>query len=372
MKPAETQPRDVLRELGEQFRHLEHVQAREPAQSTYRRRIGRELDELAARFEHTLGEWVDDEALRRRWRAFLHGRGGAPDEPTIPAPPLFLGRNEAGALVEVRARGDGYDVLVDGARYDRDDSPWQLEPDMREPFWIANMLCEEVFVAPDDAVLALADFVAGRAPPPWRWARALVEDGLVDVQLALTPRGARRLRRAPSLAPPPRARNMVVVVADAARARVLVLDQTELPRLIEVAEITNPLARARDRELVSQARPAARELPILPRGDTSDHRDVRRREAERHFAARIAEEAAAVWRGYPRCEVIVAAGPAMLGLLRPALARAVRAGGCTVRELARELTKLTPSALHDQLADQALLPPRGRAAPLQPIPGQPV
>ena len=369
MKPAESQPRDVLRELGEQFRHLEHVQAREPAQSTYRRRIGRQLDELSAKFEHTLAEWVDDEALRRRWRTFLRGKGGAPEEPTISVAPLFLGRNDAGALVEVRPRGDGYELLVDGALYDRDDAPWRLEPDMREPFWIANMVCEELFTSPDEAVLALSEFVAGRAPPPWRWARVLVQDGLVDVQFALTPRGARRLHRTPSLAPPPRGRNLCVVVADASRARVLVLDDSELPHLVLVAEITNPLARARDRDLVSQAR---RDVPILPRGDTSDHRDVHRREAERHFAARIAEEAAAVWRSYPRCEVILAAGPAMLGLLRPVLARSVRASGCTVRELARDLTKLTPSALHDQLADQALLPPRGRAAPLQPIPGQPM
>ena len=372
MKPTDSQPRDVLRELGSEYRHVENQHAREPAHSTYRRRLARQMDDLAVHFERLLDEWVDDEGLRRRWRAYLRGRDAAPDEPTIPVPPLFRGRNDAGALVEVIPRGDGHDIVVDGALHDRDSLPWELDPDMREPIWVGDMSCEEVFVVPEEAVRALADFTAGRAPPPWRWVRALVEDGLVDLHFAVTPRGARRLHRTPELAPPPRARNLCVVVADAVRARVFVLDGTELPRLVEVAELTNPLARARDRELVSQVRPAAREAPFMPRGDTSDHRDVRRREADRHFAARIAEEASAVWRGYPRCEVIVAAGPAMLGLLRPALAHAVRTSGCSVRELARELTKLTPSALHDQLAAQALLPPRGRAAPLQPIPGQPM
>jgi protein required for attachment to host cells len=166
-----------------------------------------------------------------------------------------------------------------------------------------------------------------------------------------------------------------VVVADASRARVLVLEpdretgDAAASELVEVAEITNPLVRARSAAVPSH-----------------DRRDI-----DRHFAAEIAEEAAAVWSCYPPCELILAAGPAMLALLRPAIqARtggpidatgsfaprpAGRAGTVPTRqrlasrvdpsgihELVRDLVKLSGPRLRDELAGAGLVPPRGAAA----------
>ena len=64
-----------------------------------------------------------------------------------------------------------------------------------------------------------------------------------------------------------------------------------------------------------------------------------------------------MWRRYPSCELIVAASPVMLGLLRPAIDRQIRAEDqIAMHELARDLTKLTAAELHDLLAEAELLP----------------
>jgi protein required for attachment to host cells len=144
-----------------------------------------------------------------------------------------------------------------------------------------------------------------------------------------------------------------VVVADASRARVLVLeparetDDAAASELVELAEITNPGVRAR-----SAAGPS-----------------YDRREIERHFAAEIAAEAAAVWSCYAPCELIVAAGPAMLAALRSAIRHRIgdpigaRIDGpiapSGIHELARDLVKLSGPRLRDELAGAGLVPARG-------------
>jgi hypothetical protein len=45
----------------------------------------------------------------------------------------------------------------------------------------------------DEALEALADFLDEGGSPPWEYASELLADGLVDVHLALTPRGHRAL-----------------------------------------------------------------------------------------------------------------------------------------------------------------------------------
>jgi len=149
-------------------------------------------------------------------------------------------------------------------------------------------------------------------------------------------------------------RTFCVVVADASRARVLVLEpetgDAPASELVEVAEITNPLVRARS---------AA--------GRSHEIRHAIRHEIERHFAAEIAAEAAAVWACYPPCELILAAGPVMLAALRPAIR--ARTGGASrgidpsgIHELARDLVKLSGPRLRDELAGAGLVPARGGAA----------
>jgi protein required for attachment to host cells len=71
--------------------------------------------------------------------------------------------------------------------------------------------------------------------------------------------------------------------------------------------------------------------------------------------------------------VAIVASPSMLGALRPVLER-TQAGPqrWSIHELARDLTRLAPPAIHDALAADGLLPPRGRMPPTVPQPGRPV
>jgi protein required for attachment to host cells len=177
---------------------------------------------------------------------------------------------------------------------------------------------------------------------------------------------------------PWRARNFCAVVADAARARVLALD-VERPvagpmtsELVELASVTNPALRAIDSAAVSDSGSGRRGGARTPLHSTPDHRDHRRRDIERHFAAFIAEEAAAVWRQYPSCELVVVAPPVMLGLLRPAIDRQLRAKEqITIKEVLGDHTKLSTPKLHDLLAESTFLPARGRRAPIMSTPGLP-
>lgn len=374
------EPIHLLRRLGDEYRHVEQEHHREPSsREAVRHRLADQMRELEGQFERILAEWTTDEALRESWRAFLRGRGPAPDGPRIALPPLFKGRTDAGTLVEIRPARDGYDILVDGARSDHSSVPWHLDPETRGPVRIGPHACEETFEAPPAAIAALTEFLAGQAEPPWRWARELLEDGLIDPELALTPRGRRCLDRARPAAPPPaRARNFCVVVADAARARVLALDVERAvagpttSELVELASLTNPMLRAIDSATVSDSGSGRRGGAKTPLHSTPDHRDHRRRDIERHFAASIAEEAAAVWRKYPSCEIVVVAAPVMLGLLRPAIDRQLRAKDqITIHEIVGDHTKLSAPKLHDLLAGSRLLPERGRRPPTMPTPGLP-
>lgn len=381
MKKPSFDPLDLLRRLGDEYRHVEQEHLREPAsRNATRNRLAEQLHELEEHFERVLAEWTTDDKLRASWRDFLRGRGPAPDEPRLTRPPLFRGRTDAGSLVELRASDDGgYDIFVDRQRSDHQSVPWHLDPDMRGRVQIGELSCDEEFAASPDAITALSEFVGGRAEPPWRFAHELFEDGLVDPELGLTPRGRRCLDRGrTAAAPPPRGRNICVLVADGARARVLVLDvdrsgpPPEISALVEVAELTNPALRARDTEMTSDTRMGRRGGASTPLRPTNDHRDHHRRDLERHFAALVAAEAAGVWRGYPSCELVVVAAPVMLGLLRPALERHIRAKDVIeIHEVASDLTKLSPSMLHDLLTERGLLPPRGRRSPILPTPGQP-
>jgi len=380
VKRQRFEPLDLLRRLGDEYRRVEQEHHREPAyRGAIRHRLADQMRELEAHFERVLVEWTTDEALRATWRSFLRGRAPAPDEPRMAQPPLFKGRTDAGTIVEIRPVSDGYDISIDGARSDHTSVPWHLDPDARGPVLIGEHACDETFDAPPEAVAALTEFLAARGEPPWRWARELLEDGLIDPAFALTPRGRRCLGRArPVTQPAPAAQNFCVLVADAARARVLVLavDRERIgpptAALVEVADLTNPMLRARDVEAVSDSGTGRRGGAKTPLHATPDHRDHRRRDIERHFAALVAEDAAGVWRRYPSCELIVVASPVMLGLLRPAIERQIRAKDLVeIHELARDLTKLSAPMLHDLLAEAALLPERGRRAPLKPAPGLP-
>lgn len=364
-------PIEDLRQLGRKYHHLQQEHQREAPNSATRRRLETELEQLTARFKRLLEHWVREASLREDWLRYLHHGAPAPEQPEIALPPLFRGTTESGADIVIQVAADGgYDIYLDGALSMHEMVPWHLDPDAIEPVQVGEHSCRERFDAPEEAVIALADFLSTEgAQPPWRWFRALFEDGLVDAELAVTPRGRRRLTRGARPRPASGEHvNFCVLVVDAARARVLTLEtvadecQPTLDELVEVGDITNPERRARASEFFSDNRPGLRrEGSHGPRHGVDDRRDRHRRVMDQRFAELAANQAAEIWRRFPSCRVIVVAAPPMLGLLRPVIAERNRdPSPYETRELPRDLTRLAPSALHDALAKARLLPARGR------------
>lgn len=372
---------DVLVRLAAEYRHFQQEHEREPAERPTRRVLAAKVRRLGERFTQLLEQWVDDEDLRAQWTRHLLAGGEPPDEPHIEPPPLFAGITEAGSRVEIRLADDGgYDLLVDGRIERHETTRWHLDPDMIEPFQIGEYTCREVFDAPAEAIEALAAFVgASGVEPPWRFARALLADGLIDVNFGLMPRGRRAIGRGgPRLSEGPAYLSFGVLAVDGGRSRVFVLrtdDGEQVPTvspLVEVAQTTNPDRRAKDSELFTDSRPGLRrEAPQSPQHGVNDRRDGHRRDTERRFAAQVVAEAGRVFREHGVTRVAVVANPAMLGTLRPALKELANVPW-TVREIARDLSRLSPPALHDALAEDGALPPRGRMPSTRPQPGVPL
>lgn len=371
----------LLARLGSEYRHVQQEHDREPVDHPTRRVLEGKLRRIGERFEQLLAQWVQDEELRGRWTQYLRAGGDPPEGPEMAAPPEFKGITDAGSHVEVRAGDDGgYDVVVDGRVESHEFVPWYLEPDMIEPIRIGDHTCREVFDAPAEAVRALSTFLdTPGSAPPWAWGRALLEDGLIDDNFGLTPRGRRRLGKVTTRPGEGPARTTYgVLAADTARARLFVLhaeggaEAPTLAPLVEVSQSTDPDQRARDSEVFADTRPGLRrEGPHGPRHGVSDRREGHRREVARRFAAHVVEEAGRVWREHGVSRAVVVASPEMLGVLR-AVSSNAGAQPWSVQEEARDLSRLSAPALHDALADDGLLPPRARLSPTRPQPGVPI
>jgi protein required for attachment to host cells len=366
-------PSELLAQLARDYHRVQQAHAREARHGATRRKIAAEMERIAHRFERVLDHWssAEDEELREVWRVHLYEGGPPPDAPTVEPPCSFKGETDAGARLEIRPASDGgYDIMLDGARIEHSALPWHLNPEAREPFRIGEYWCRERFDAPPEAVRALARFVATpESVPPWRWAAELFQDGLIDSEFALTPRGRRALvgeQEEAGAAPEPG--SYCVIAADAGRARILTLeinessDSAQPTSLVEISDLSNPARRARDRDLFSDTRPGLRrEGAHGPRHAVDDGRASQRQEADKRFAELVAEQAEAAWRRHPTCHVVLVAPPRMLGTLRPALARRHPCPATSeIEELDKDLSQLAPAALHDALAQAGLLPARAR------------
>jgi hypothetical protein len=182
-----------LTDIAAEYRHVLEEHRRAGARSSSRRHLERRLDLLDGRFERLLAHTPDDPETRAGWRAHLHHGAAAPSAAEVEAPLLFRGRSDAGAEVVVRRLGPReLDVVVDGAQVERlvsADELLSVIPGLA--FEVGGRLYDEIFLASDDALGALrAALDGGRAAPA---DRELWLDGLVDRELALTPRGRRAL-----------------------------------------------------------------------------------------------------------------------------------------------------------------------------------
>lgn len=157
------------------------------------------------------------------------------------------------------------------------------------------------------------------------------------------------------------------VVTDAARARLFTLEPVEFPevqsgpRLIEREAFVNPEKDLPESELFSTSKAGRNRAPQGgPSHGYDDHRSQHTDEYERRFARVVADETMKLAQAHGARQVVLAAQPRMLGFLRQELDTLTR-NGIEVRELAKDLSKLSATQVHDHLAKEKLLPPCKRA-----------
>lgn len=187
--------REELEALVRHYHHVESEHERAHPQGSVRRHLELRLDHDRRRFEHLLTEYVPDESARDAWRDFLHHRGGEPSGPPAIRPVVFKGRSQAGSLLEARRDPSGELVVeVDGQLMERVGGPTiRIEEGRPAVFWLDGTEFREAFYAGPSAVQALRRFRASGGDPPWDHASALLSDGLIDADFALTARGRRAL-----------------------------------------------------------------------------------------------------------------------------------------------------------------------------------
>ena len=152
-----------------------------------------------------------------------------------------------------------------------------------------------------------------------------------------------------------------VVVADGAKARLFALQAADVgeggPNLVEISGLANPEAEAAGKEIYSDDK-SGRNASSGGGGahGYDDHRNQHIDEIERRFAKNVAAAATdAVQRNKSGC-LVVAAEPRMMGHLRDAMGPAV--AGLKVKEVVKDLTKLSVHELHEHLAADKVLPAR--------------
>jgi len=156
----------------------------------------------------------------------------------------------------------------------------------------------------------------------------------------------------------------LVVVADGTCARFFSLEAAVQPsvesgpHLLELDDLVNPEHEQGGGDKHSSTRTG---LNLNQRGGPShgydDHRAQHEQEHERRFARDIAARAIALAQQHHAAHLVVTAEKHMLGLLRDALKIPAKSG-IEVRELAKDLTKLKPTQVHDHLATAGVVPAR--------------
>jgi protein required for attachment to host cells len=159
-----------------------------------------------------------------------------------------------------------------------------------------------------------------------------------------------------------------IAVVDASRARLFTLERSAdggelLEELVEQRDLANPARRLRPSELFSDTRPGTGRTGGVQYA-FDDHRDAHVDRLDAEFARAVVDELAALLRSARAQRLILCASPRMLGALRD-VGRELRRDMLVIDEVPRDLVKLTPTDLRDQLASYGLLPQRsapGRSA----------
>jgi protein required for attachment to host cells len=158
----------------------------------------------------------------------------------------------------------------------------------------------------------------------------------------------------------------LVVVASAARARFFTLEPAEFPELesgpnlVDQGELLNPQARTPERELFADSKTGRGRAP---RGSSAhgydDHREQHEDESERRFSREVLEKAKRMAEQNDVRQIVLAASTRMIPFLRLDMERLMKQG-LEVRELIKDMSKLTPEQIQDHLAKEQALPARRR------------
>lgn len=159
-------------------------------------------------------------------------------------------------------------------------------------------------------------------------------------------------------------RDYLVVVADGTCARFFTLESAAQssvesgPHLLEHDDLVNTEHEQAGGDKYSTTRTG---VNLNPRGGPShgydDHRAQHEQEHEHRFARDIAARAVSLAQENHAGHLVLTAERHMLGLLRDALKIPVKSG-IELRELAKDLTKLAPTQIHEHLAAAGVLPAR--------------
>lgn len=181
-------PVSELGKIAREFRHLKAQRSNESPEGSWRRQHAARMDELEQSFETLVQRWVPDADEQARWHAHFHRGDEDPEEFEADEPPLFRGRSELGGVLVVRVDNDEQKLLLDGAEVAR----WPMRHTIAAPLRYDGSMFFEEFQASPAAQDALSDYLNRRVDsPPWSWARELYDDGLIDSNFGLTPRGRR-------------------------------------------------------------------------------------------------------------------------------------------------------------------------------------
>lgn len=182
---------DELEQLISEYHHIQNEHHHTGPGGAGRRHMSTRMADIEQRFEQLLTHRGVSESERAGWRRRLRHCAPAPAASAPAAPVLvFKGRAESGSVVEIRALPEGgYAVALDRAPFSRlrrwDDVP---------SFQIDGRQFSEIFDTPPEALSALRAYCAHPSgPPPWQYASALTEDGLINRDFALSARGHRAM-----------------------------------------------------------------------------------------------------------------------------------------------------------------------------------
>ncbi len=155
-----------------------------------------------------------------------------------------------------------------------------------------------------------------------------------------------------------------VVVADGTRARFFSLEPSDLPtgetgsNLVEHEDLISTEKEVPGTQMWTDTKSARGASRLgAPAHGYDDQRDRHEDEFERRFARRITEETVRMAQQQKAAHLVLVAETRMLGFLRDALDVPAHVS-FDVHELAKDVTKLTSSELHEYLVGANLLPTR--------------